>query len=113
VRNAAIHRYLWRPKEGVYADYDFVQRQASSYAYITSLYPLWAGVTTRQEAKQMVDQLNLFERPGGLSMSNYKSGMQWDEPYGGRPPIGSQWLVWRPPAIAETRGGLPANLMLR
>jgi alpha,alpha-trehalase len=90
VRNAAIHRYLWRPKEGVYADYDFVQRQASSYAYITSLYPLWAGVTTRQEAKQMVDQLNLFERPGGLSMSNYKSGMQWDEPYGWAP---TNWIA--------------------
>jgi alpha,alpha-trehalase len=89
-RNAAIHRYLWQPKEGVYADYDFVLRKASSYAYITSLYPLWAGVTTRQEAKQMVDQLNLFERPGGLSMSNYKSGMQWDEPYGWAP---TNWIA--------------------
>ena len=30
-------------------------------------------------------KLNLFERPGGLSMSNYDSGMQWDEPFGWAP----------------------------
>ena len=51
-RNAAIHRYLWRAKEGVFADYDFVHAQASNYAFITSLYPLWAGVASREEAKQ-------------------------------------------------------------
>jgi alpha,alpha-trehalase len=84
-RNAAIHRYLWREKEAVFADYDFIHARPSSYAYISSLYPLWAGVATREEAKQIVDKLNLFERPGGLSMSNDNSGMQWDEPFGWAP----------------------------
>jgi alpha,alpha-trehalase len=90
VRNAAIHYYMWRPKEGVFADYDFVHRKPSTYAYITSLYPLWAGVATREEAKQMVAQLDLFERPGGLSTSNSRSGMQWDEPFGWAP---TNWIV--------------------
>jgi len=90
VRDAAIHRYLWRPKDGVFADYDFVHAKASSYAYISSLYPLWAGVATREEAKQMVAKLNLFERPGGLSMSNTNSGMQWDEPFGWAP---TNWIA--------------------
>jgi alpha,alpha-trehalase len=89
-RAAAIQRYLWRPKEGVFADYDFVIRKPSSYAYLTSLYPLWAGVATREEAQQMVARLNLFERPGGLSMSNYRSGLQWDEPYGWAP---TNWIA--------------------
>jgi alpha,alpha-trehalase len=84
-RLAAIQRYLWRPKEGVFADYDFVHAKPSSYAYITSLYPLWAGVATREQATQMVEKLGLFERPGGLSMSNTQSGMQWDDPYGWAP----------------------------
>ena len=39
-RSAAIQRYLWRPKDGVFADFDFVHARSSSYAYITSLYPL-------------------------------------------------------------------------
>jgi alpha,alpha-trehalase len=89
-RNAAIHHCLWRPKEGAFADYDFVHARSSSYAYISSLYPLWAGVATREEAKLVVDKLNLFERPGGLSMSNFDSGLQWDEPFGWAP---TNWIA--------------------
>ena len=89
-RDIDIHRYLWQAKEGVFEDYDFMRRKSSSYAYITSLYPLWAGVATREEAKQMVAKLNIFERPGGLSMSNFNSGMQWDEPFGWAP---TNWIA--------------------
>ena len=89
-RAAAVQRYLWRPKEGVFADWDFVHAKASSYAYVTSLYPLWAGVALREQSTTMVGQLNLFERPGGLSMSNFNSGMQWDEPYGWAP---TNWIA--------------------
>ncbi len=85
MRNAAIHRYLWKPQQGVFADYDFEKHKSSDYAYISSLYPLWAGVASREEAKKVVAKLNLFERPGGLSMSNTESGMQWDEPFGWAP----------------------------
>jgi alpha,alpha-trehalase len=84
-RDAAIHRYLWRAKDGVFADYEFGRGRPNTYAYISSLYPLWAGVATREEAKQVVDKLNLFERPGGLSMSNTNTGLQWDEPFGWAP----------------------------
>jgi alpha,alpha-trehalase len=89
-RNGAIHRYLWRAKEGVFADYDFTHAKSSSYAYISSFYPLWAGVATREEAKLVVDKLNLFERPDGLSMSNFNSGLQWDEPFGWAP---TNWVA--------------------
>jgi alpha,alpha-trehalase len=84
-RNAAIHRYLWKPQQGVFADYDFAKHKSSDYAYISSLYPLWAGVASREEAAKVVAKLNLFERAGGLSMSNFDSGMQWDEPFGWAP----------------------------
>lgn len=89
MRNGAIHRYLWKPQEGIFADYDFVKHKSSDYAYISSLYPLWAGVASREEAKKVVAKLSLFERPGGLSMSNYDSGMQWDEPFGWAP---TNWM---------------------
>jgi alpha,alpha-trehalase len=88
-RNTAIHRYLWRAKDGVFADYDFGHARTSTYAYIASLYPLWATVATREEAKQVVDKLDLFERPGGLSMSNTNTGLQWDEPFGWAP---TNWI---------------------
>ena len=89
-RAAAIQRYLWRPKDGVFADFDFVHARTSSYAYITSLYPLWAGYPTRDQATKMEAKLNLFERPGGLSTSNTNTGLQWDEPFGWAP---TNWIV--------------------
>ena len=84
-RSINMQRYLWRPKDGVFADFDFTHARSSNYAYISSLYPLWAGVATREQAAQMVAKLNLFERPGGLSMSNTQTGLQWDEPFGWAP----------------------------
>jgi len=90
MRAVAMHRYLWRAKEGVFADYDFVRARPSTYAFITSLYPLWAGVATREEAAKVEAQLNLFERTGGLSTSNTNTGLQWDEPYGWAP---TNWIA--------------------
>jgi alpha,alpha-trehalase len=89
-RAAAIGRYLWQPKQGVFADYDFVRNKPSTYAYLTSLYPLWAGVATREQANATEQKLNLFERPGGLSMSTTNSGLQWDEPCGWAP---TNWIA--------------------
>jgi alpha,alpha-trehalase len=90
VRAAAMQRYLWREREGVFADYDFVHHKSSDYAYITSLYPLWAGVATREQADRIVEKLNLFERDGGLSMSHTQSGLQWDDPFGWAP---TNWIA--------------------
>jgi len=89
-RAAAIQRYLWRAKDGVFADFNFVHAKPSSYDFIASLYPLWAGYATREEATQMEAKLNLFERAGGLSTSNTNTGLQWDEPYGWAP---TNWMV--------------------
>ena len=89
-RAAAMQRYLWQSKTGAFADFDFVHSRASTYAYITSFYPLWAGVATREEAAQIESSLKTFERPGGLATSDTSSGMQWDEPYGWAP---TNWLA--------------------
>jgi alpha,alpha-trehalase len=89
-RAAAMQRYLWRAKEGVFADYDFARARQSDYAFIASLYPLWAGVATREESESMEAKLSLFERPGGLSTSNTNTGLQWDEPYGWAP---TNWIA--------------------
>jgi alpha,alpha-trehalase len=90
VRAAAMQRYLWREKEGVFADYDFIRHKSSDYAYVTSLYPLWAGITTREQADRIAAKLNLFERDGGLAMSHNQSGLQWDDPYGWAP---TNWIA--------------------
>jgi alpha,alpha-trehalase len=88
-RDEAMQRYLWSPKLGTFADYDFTKARTSSYAYITSLYPLWAGVATREQAAQVESKLKLFERPGGLAMSDTNTGLQWDQPFGWAP---TNWI---------------------
>jgi len=89
-RAAAMQHYLWQPQRGEFADYDLEKHSAATYPYVASFYPMWAGVATPEEARQMVKHLATFERKGGLSMSTYASGLQWDEPLGWAP---AHWFV--------------------
>lgn len=89
-RKAAIDRYLWRPQSGMYADYDFVAGRHADDPYVTTFYPLWAGVASAEQATALHGKLALFEHAGGLAMSRNRSGAQWDAPYGWAP---VNWLV--------------------
>jgi alpha,alpha-trehalase len=89
-RRAAIDKYLWDPASGMYLDYDYVTGRRSSYRYVTTFYPLWAGVASKAQAAAVHGHLADFERPGGLAMSDTVSGVQWDLPYGWAP---TTWLA--------------------
>jgi alpha,alpha-trehalase len=84
-RKTAINKYLWNQQAGMFFDYDFLHDRQSSYDYATTFYPLWVGVATPEQARAVVRNLNLFEHPGGIAMSDKVSGMQWDLPYGWAP----------------------------
>ncbi len=81
-RKKLIARYLWDDKTGFFFDFDWQTGQRSSYRYVTTLYPLWAGLATPEQAKAIVKNLPAFEQPGGLAMSTEDTGAQWDLPYG-------------------------------
>jgi alpha,alpha-trehalase len=85
-RKDRIQRYLWDSQRGLFFDYNVDSNARSSYEYITTLYPLWAGLASSDQAQAVVRNLSIFERPGGLAMSNRESGGQWDLPYGWAPP---------------------------
>ena len=89
-RKAAIDRYLWQPAKGMYMDYDFVARKPSHDPYLTTFYPLWAGVASAAQARALHGKLALFEQRGGLAMSTRATGAQWDAPYGWAP---THWLT--------------------
>jgi alpha,alpha-trehalase len=84
-RKKAINQYLWNSQRGLFFDYDFVAGKQSTYHYLTTFYPLWAGLATPEQAKAVEKNLSVFEQPGGLAMSDVKSGAQWDDPYGWAP----------------------------
>jgi alpha,alpha-trehalase len=85
-----MDRYLWNAQKGMYFDYDFVAGKQSSYNYVTTFYPLWAGAASAEQAQRVEANLSLFERKGGLAMSTTDSGVQWDLPYGWAP---ATWLA--------------------
>lgn len=84
-RAAAINRLMWDETDGLYYDYNFVHHNVRRYPYLTTFYPLWAGIATKQQADRIVHNLPLFERDGGLQTSIFQSGNQWDAPFGWAP----------------------------
>ncbi|HET6431926.1 trehalase family glycosidase [Dyella sp.] len=89
-RKAAINKYLWRADRGLFMDYDTTTGTPADDPYLTTFYPLWAGLATPDQARAVRDHLALFERKGGLAMSTDASGAQWDEPFGWAP---TNWLA--------------------
>jgi alpha,alpha-trehalase len=74
----------------MYMDYDFVTGKPSDYHFVSTYYPLWAGAASKQQAASLHDKLGIFERKGGLQMSDRVSGAQWDAPFGWAP---TNWLA--------------------
>lgn len=80
-----INRLLWDEQAGLYFDYEFVRQRRRPYPFLTTFYPLWAGIASREQAAAVARNLPLFERPGGLQTSTHASGDQWDAPFAWAP----------------------------
>jgi alpha,alpha-trehalase len=92
-RRSNIQKYLWNAQRGLYFDFDVSKGRASDYEYLTTFLPLWVGVATKEQAGAVVKNLRVFERLGGLVMSPYDTGAQWDFPY-----------VWAPNQLFASEG---------
>jgi alpha,alpha-trehalase len=84
-RRKEINQYLWSRTYGLYYDYNFKLGTQSRYSYATTFYPLWVGLATPEQAREVVKNLRAFDRPGGIVMSMVNTGAQWDAPYGWAP----------------------------
>jgi alpha,alpha-trehalase len=84
-RRERINGRMWDERDGLYYDYNFEKGARRRYPFVTTFYPLWAGVATPRQAARVVSNLKLFERAGGLQTSTNESGSQWDAPYGWAP----------------------------
>jgi alpha,alpha-trehalase len=85
LRRAAMDKYLWNSDKGMYFDYDFMANRHSTYVYISTLYPLWAGAANTTQTAGLGKGLALLEQPGGIAMSTTNTGLQWDLPFGWAP----------------------------
>jgi alpha,alpha-trehalase len=84
-RAATIRRLMWDANKGLFADYNFVNGTRIDYPFLSTFYPLWAGLATPEQAAAVAANLLLFEKEGGLQTSARVSGNQWDAPFGWAP----------------------------
>ena len=84
-RAGRINQLMWDEPAGLYFDYEFVHHHLRHYPFLTTFYPLWAGIATKEQAAAVVRNLAMFERPGGFQTSINASGNQWDSPFGWAP----------------------------
>jgi alpha,alpha-trehalase len=85
LRKQRINELMWDERDGLYYDYNIYKREVRRYPFVTTFYPLWAGIADAKQAARVVENLRLFERPGGLVTSTNESGSQWDSPFGWAP----------------------------
>ncbi len=84
-RRERINKLMWDEQAGLYFDYNFATRKLRHYPFLTTFYPLWAGIASTHQAALVMKNLNQFERPGGLQTSTFHSGNQWDAPFAWAP----------------------------
>ena len=85
-RSEAIRHWLWDPRIGAFTDYDYVHRTLTHRLTAATVYPLFAGVASREQAKTVAESIKRgLLRPGGMATTQVATGQQWDEPNGWAP----------------------------
>jgi len=84
-RKHQINTLLWNPELEIYSSWNIATKSHSDFAFITTFYPLWAKIATKEQAAAVVSRLPLFEAHGGLMNTPHSTGCQWDAPYGWAP----------------------------
>lgn len=100
-RKKKMDELCWNEKSSMYFDYDFVNKKQFPFEAATTFFPLWAGLCSTHQAKQLVEvALPQFVKTGGItgstkvsteSLSDGGPQRQWDYPFGWAP---HQMLLW-------------------
>jgi alpha,alpha-trehalase len=89
-RKAAIQKYCWNDERRFYFDFYFVSGEPKQEMTLAGVFPLFFGIATDEQAKNVASQLEeLFLKSGGLISTLKTTGQQWDAPNGWAP---LQWM---------------------
>lgn len=85
-RAAAINHYFWDETEQFFVDYNFHLNEKTHRLTLAGVFPLYANVATKRQAKLVAKRLESdFLKAGGLTCTLVVSGQQWDAPNGWAP----------------------------
>lgn len=90
-RADAINKYCWDEGQKFYFDFNFATGKCTKVVSSAGLFPLYAGIASREQAKAMAGTTRRkLLRKGGLLCTNLSTGQQWDSPNGWAP---LQWIA--------------------
>jgi alpha,alpha-trehalase len=91
LRKAAVRRYLWDAREGIFTDYLWRENKPTGTVTAASMSPLFFGLATQAQADRVAQVVRArLLKPGGLVTTTVQSGQQWDAPNGWAP---LQWIA--------------------
>ena len=86
-----MNQYLWNAAEGRYQDYDWRQHRGTRQLSAATLYPLFTGEASPEQAAAVAATVRArLLQPGGLATTDQATGQQWDQPNGWAP---LQWVA--------------------
>lgn len=65
-----INQYCWDEGQGCYFEYDYVRKKRLPYYSLNMFWPLWQGIASESQARRVVEHLELFDRPYGLTFTD-------------------------------------------
>ncbi len=90
-RAEAIHRHMWLPDQGRFADVELTRMIATPILSAACLYPLFVGLATQAQADAVAATVrNQMLAEGGLRTTTCTTDQQWDMPNGWAP---LQWIA--------------------
>lgn len=93
-RKSTMNKLMWSKAFGVFYDYNYVKKRRGLVVSLATYVPMWAGMVSAKQAKQLVKSLSKFEEKGGLTatsvqqISQFVPGsipVQWAHPNGWAP----------------------------
>lgn len=93
-RRRVMNELMWSKTFGLYFDYNYVKKRRGVAVSLAAYYPMWAGMVSNKQAKQLVKSLRKFEQKGGLATTDGQMlskgifnnvSVQWAYPNGWAP----------------------------
>lgn len=69
-RKRSMNSLMWDRIRGLHYDYNYKKEKRGTVSSLAAYFPMWAGMVTEQQAKQMVRALRRFENKGGLATTD-------------------------------------------
>jgi len=89
-RKNLINKYFWDDEVKIYRDFHIKSKTVIKSEHIASLYPLFVGIASKEQASYMAKVVReKFLHAGGLITTTKQSGQQWDSPNAWAP---LQWI---------------------